>query len=382
MKTFEKSRENGFTLVEFIVAMGITLVILGTTVAVFRDAMKSNTNVSMRADMTDNLRAGMNLIQQDLIQTGTGIPTGGIPIPNTPNASSSCNIGQPVNRPVLTGTATFPVCNFVLPAINPGSTLGPKITSPDASSGVNTDILTVLYADNSLALDQDPITRPAAGPIPACNGSISATGDSVTFDSACVNLSAAGIQLRVGDLIMFSNVKGNALQTVTDLSGQTLKFAKGDAFNLNQRPDTQGTIKQLQNSTCDTATPPVCTPLGTYPPTTATRIWMISYYLDNVADPAHVRLVRRINFNPGQPVGETLENLQFTFNYVDGVTNPANQPSIPAGLSENQIRSVNLYLGARSTTPAQMNNGPNKFLRNSFQTQVSLRSMAYVNRYK
>ncbi len=36
-------------------------------------------------------------------------------------------------------------------------------------------------------------------------------------------------------------------------------------------------------------------PNGTFPPTTATRIWMVTYYLDNVTDPLHVRLIRRVN---------------------------------------------------------------------------------------
>ena len=106
---------------------------------------------------------------------------------------------------------------------------------------------------------------------------------------------------------------------------------------------------------------------------------MVTYYLDNVTDPLHIRLIRRVNWNPGQPVGETIENLQFKYNFVDGVTNPSGQPSIPTGESESQIRSVDIILGARSTNPWSQNH---TYLRSNFMTQVSLRSMAYVNRYK
>jgi hypothetical protein len=98
-----------------------------------------------------------------------------------------------------------------------------------------------------------------------------------------------------------------------------------------------------------------------------------------VTDPLHVRLIRRTNWNPGQPVGETIENLQFKYNFVDGVTNPSGQPSIPVGESESQIRSVDILLGARSTNAWGQNH---KYLRSNFMTQVSLRSMAYVNRYQ
>jgi prepilin-type N-terminal cleavage/methylation domain-containing protein len=373
------SRRRGFTLLELLVAIAVTLVIVGAAVLALRDALRTNQEVTFRSDMNDNLRAGLNLIEQDLIQAGSGIPTGGIPIPNTPNAGNTCNTTAPPNRPSLNGGMTFPACNFVLPAVEPGNTLGPAVTPPDAAAGTPTDIITVLYADNSLGLDKSPFYSVNAKGQKICtNSTITAAGDSATFDAACINLAAAGIQIQPGDLIMFSNTIGNAIQTVTNVNGQTLNFAAGDAFGLNGTGDPQGTILQIQNSTCNGAVPPVCVPNGTYPPTTATRIWMISYYLDNVADPQHVRLIRRLNFYPGQPVGETLEDMKFTYNFVDGATNPSNQPTVPAGFSENQIRSVDVFLGARSNYRDPMQG---RFIRSNLETQVSLRSMAYRNRY-
>jgi type II secretory pathway pseudopilin PulG len=378
MRLLKKSKQAGFSMIELLVSIGVTTVILGATLLAFKNAANTQRGVSYSSDMNDNLRAALNLIQQDLILAGTGIPTGGIPIPNTPNTAGTCNTTPPPNRPTLTGTLTFPTCNFVLPAIEPGSALGPLITAPDATTGNPsspnsfTDIITVLYADNALALDNDAVNG-AACP----GGSITAAGDAVTFDTACQSLNpSTGVTINAGDLIMFSNAKGNAIQTVTSVSGQTLKMIAGDAFNLNGRSDKQGTIKQLQNTDSSG------NPNGTYPPTTATRIWMISYYLDNITDPAHVRLVRRVNFDPTPlaqlAVGETLENMQFTYNYVDGVTNPSNQVGVPSGYSENQIRSINVFLGARSNYFDQQRQ---RYTRVNLQTQVSLRSMAYRNRY-
>ncbi len=132
---------------------------------------------------------------------------------------------------------------------------------------------------------------------------------------------SSAVKVNPGDLIMFSNTKGSTIMAVTSASGTGATFAPGDAFNLNGRStDTGGTIWQLQNSpTCGGA--PSC-----FPPTTALRIWMVSYYLDNITSPPYVRLIRRVNFNTPSPVGETLENLQFTYNFADGATNPANQP--------------------------------------------------------
>ena len=374
-------KQHGFTLVEFMIAMAVTLVVVGATVAAFRDSAKTSQRVGLQGDMTDNLRAGMNLIQQDLIQTGTGIPTGGIPIPNSsgggcPTASSS------LNRPNLTSSSlTFPKCNVVLPALNPGSNLGVFISSPDATSTSNTDIISMLYGDNSSAsasglnvgMDATPVNGPSCP-----NGKIDPTGVSLTFDTSCFDpstLPAKGIALNPNDLIMFSNAKGNALQTVTSVSGATINFAPADPYNLNGTGKPNGTLLQLKNGTADAKG-------NWYPPTTVTRIWMITYYLDNTTDPTHVRLVRRVNFNPGYAVAETIENLQFTFNFVNGSTVLANQTTVPTGYSENQIRNVTIYLGARSDTPTTAAGNTIKYLRTNLTTQVTIRSLAYFNEYQ
>jgi prepilin-type N-terminal cleavage/methylation domain-containing protein len=386
-------RQSGFTMVEMMVAMGVALIALAATVSAFRDSAYTNQQISLKSDISDNLRAGLNFIQQDLIQAGTGIPVGGISIPNTGAASGGCPTGvSALNRPSLTASGLeFPICNTTLMAVEPGDGIGNPISSPDATSSTRTDLITMLYVDNTLGLDNKPITQAPLGADPGCAGSISANGQTVVFDNTtmylgqvnCADLSKAIVPINPGDLIMFSNANGNAIQTVTSVSGQSLTFASGlaagDAYNLNGTGKPAGTLIQLQNSTTNAAGAKVY--LGTYPPTTASRIWMISYYLDDVTDPGHVRLIRRTNFNPGVAVGETIENLQFTYNYVNGNTVLANQTAVPAGYSENQIRSVDVYLGARSDYAMTNGRGSHAYIRNSMQTQVCLRSMSYVNQF-
>ena len=371
-------KNKGFTLVEILVAIAVTSIVIGAAVVMFRDSMKASRNTTEAADMSDNLRTGLNLIVQDLIQTGTGIPTGGISIPNTVNANG-CNVGKPVNRPPAVLNLTFQGpntanagCNVILPAIEPGNGLGPTVTNPDGTKGPATDIVTILFADNTLSLVHELIN--GAG---CPNGTIAANGSSITFDPACVTVGAAGIPVNPGDLLMIynSNNPNGILQTVTGVAGQTLSFAPGDPFNLNGRAATEtgGTIQQLQNLTGGL-------PDGTYPPTSATRIWMVTYYVDTTTDPIHPRLMRAVNFTTPQPVAEALENLQFTYNLADGTTPaPVNQGSIPATDNENQIRSVNVYIGTRSATHRM---GSNQYARSNVSTQVALRSMAYFNTYK
>src|SRR5438552_4052650 len=214
----------------------------------------------------------------------------------------------------------------------------------------------------------------AVGATPACNGTISPTGDSVTFDPACNDLSKARVPIKPGDLILFTNPAGaTAIQTVTTVNGQQLNFAGNtniDKFGFNQTRANQGTILQLQSSP------------GTWPPITATRIFMITYYLDNVADPLRPRLMRQLNFNIAQPVGDVVEALTVRYNFVDGNTPPtffAKQSTVPPGLSESNIRSVNVFLGARSNRPQSRTS---KYLRDNMSTQLSLRSLSYFNRYQ
>jgi type II secretory pathway pseudopilin PulG len=393
MKFQPKRKIAGFTLMELMLSMGITTLLMAAAVTAFRDASQSNQAVTYGADMSENLRAGLNMIQLDLQQVGSGIPTGGISIPFT----APCGTTPRINRPMLGGTSTFPypgaTCESTIPAIEPGNEMGPAITAPDATAGTPanpnsiTDEVTMLYADNTSGLDQQPVNQPASAGPPATagcpNGSLQLTGTTltVTFDPTCLNLAnnPNGVTINPGDLILFTNATGSALLCVTGVSGQVITFKAGDPFNLNGRTENAGTIQQMEatNSNCKVVNgAPAC-----FAPTLATRIWMISYYLDNVTAAPDTRLIRQVNMNPPTPVGETLENLQFTYNFVDGVNNPANQPSVPAGNSESQIRSVDVYLGARSSHGVRR--GPQLiYARSNLMTQVCLRSLAYVNSYQ
>jgi hypothetical protein len=378
-------KQAGFTIIEFMVAMGVTLLILAAAVGAITSTMRSNQNVALTADLNDNLRVSLNLVRQDIVLAGEGIPAGGIAIPS--------GAGITVNRP---GPVALKFQQPFLPALSLGTAVGPTVpilvrAGVAPTGGAPSDMVTLIYQDNTwdsnpadnklTALDSAPITRAAVGATPACNGSITPAGDAVTFDAACVDMSKARVPVKPGDLVMFSNINGTALQTVTSIAGQVMSFASNagvDKFGLNQTGAAQGTIKQIQDKV--PASSPV-TYTGTYPPTTATRIWMISYYLDIATDPKHYRLVRQVNFNPTQPVAEIIEGLQVTYNFVDANIPPtifANSTTVPAGLTENNIRAVNLFLGARANAPSGSNSA---YIRDNMKTQISVRSLAYFNKY-
>jgi prepilin-type N-terminal cleavage/methylation domain-containing protein len=174
-------KQAGFTLIEFMIAMGVTLVVLAAAVGAIMSTMRSNQNVALTADLNDNLRASLNLVRQDIVLAGEGIPAGGITIPS--------GAGITVNRP---GPVALKFLQPFLPAISLGTALGPTVpilvrAGVPPGGGAPSDMITLIYQDNTwdnnpadnkpTALDSAPITRVAVGATPACNGSITALGD-------------------------------------------------------------------------------------------------------------------------------------------------------------------------------------------------------------
>jgi prepilin-type N-terminal cleavage/methylation domain-containing protein len=153
-------RQSGFTLVEVLVAMAVMTVILAVTMGILSNAIHTVEGVTLLADTQENLRAGMNYIIRDLVQAGVGLPQGGITIPNTGGASAVVRPG-PYTAPA-TSFGNFPSTWTVLPAISPGYQLG--VTTD--TSGAQTDLINIIYADNTLIdpsqhwLNEFPVNTP------------------------------------------------------------------------------------------------------------------------------------------------------------------------------------------------------------------------------
>jgi type II secretory pathway pseudopilin PulG len=331
-------REQGFSLVEVLIGITITLLLMAGTMSYFNSSMDLNKKATQMTDVEQNLRAGMNMLVRDFITAGWNIPIGGIAIP-------SGDVADPVVRPGPPDTAyTFDAVTIT--AVNPGAGLGPT------GFGQATDMVNLIFADSSLPLSDNTLV------------SIASDGSSVTVNDATPILGVPG-EIRPGDLIAFSNALGNTLQYVTRVVGQQIFFEADDPMNLNQPDADQGSITQIRD-------------VSGFPPTTAMRVWMVTYYLDYTTDPSSPRLVRRINDRAGNVVGLVLDNLQLTFDLVDGAGNPTNIANPTSPNSPNQIRKANLFLSGRSNTPIH-NTG--EFLRRTLTTQVSLRSLSFIDRY-
>lgn len=375
--------QKGFTLLELLVSMGIVVSVVAIATGALMQAQKATTAVAYEANTQQNLRAGMHFMVRDLLQAGEGIPQGGISIPYTTISA--------INRP---GTATiFPNSYTTLPAITPGSLLGQLATSINPSTqavltGSPTDIINILYADNILVdgagnyLYSFPVVQ-AAPSTPACAGLIAATGASVTLAANCFAMPGVTNPITAGNLIMFHNQNGTALEYVTSVAGQVMNFAGGDPAGLNQSGMPNGTVANL-------ATTP-----GVFPPTTVTRVWMVSYYVD-ATNPQDPQLIRQVNYpnypvatpaNPPLAISDVIENLGFSYD-ITSSTDPVGTYTLGPGNvatpilpdTADQIRAVNIFLAGRSEQVYEASSTP-QYLRNNLSTQVSIRSLSFTNQF-
>lgn len=332
-------QDDGFTIPEVLIATLLTMVVMGAALGAFNSAMTLTDTSRIISDTNQGMQAAMSLMVRDFIQTGQGIPKGGIPIPTGGGAA-------PIVRPAPVGGVTYPAAWVTMPALAPGGSQGPNVL------GVTTDLVTLFYADPTLALSQWPLTA------------IAVNGSTMTVDNRTAINGTNGIV--AGDIILFTNGLGSAMQMVSSVNGQVVTFATGDSLGLNQRTAPNGTILRLQSA-------------GVYPPTTATRINMVSYYIDNTTDVTLPRLIRQVGNGPRRAIALGAENLQFSYDLVDGTTNPSNVETPPAANSPNQIRKVNLYLAMRSL---DISLPTHQFIRNSMAAGVGLRSLSFVDRYR
>ncbi len=364
-----RTPESGFTLVELMIASLITLVIMGVAFSTFKDALALNDAVVQVAEASQNLRAGTNLLVRDLLQAGRNIPTGGIAIPSGEDA-------EVINRPGPPLAGYFFKNNdesaTTLAAITTGAGLGPTI------SGQPTDLITILMDDPYLdELKLYPSNAGSSRATLATDGSSFDVGPHMHWING--NKAEAIPPLMKGDLIYFANSMGSALQTVTDIQDKTVKFEPDDPFNLNQRDATAGSITQIL--------PQPCVKVATCQAgTRIRRVYMYTYYVHEET-PGVPRLMRKLNHFEAQALAGVIEDLDLSYDLVDGTKNPTNIKQLPYSVTvgettmtykANQIRKVNVHVGVRSEVKSVK---AKDYLRNHLSTVISLRNLAYVDRY-
>jgi hypothetical protein len=287
---------------------------------------------------------------------------------------------------------------IVLPSITTGYHLGPSV------NGSYTDMVTILTVDEFM-----PVIQGVGTGTPTANQAlIAADGGQLTLPVASpwlVGDTAVDTPpIQIGDLILFKNSFGMAIETVTAMDTTHITFAQNHAndwFHFNQRSSSlAGTIWCLKTDTaCDVLPVTTTVQAANFPTTAMFRLLMITYYVDNTTVASTPRLTRVINHCPGtdvtasctsfpafapQALAGVVEDLDLTYDLVDSandtVTLQGALPSTVNGITytSNMIKTVNVHVGVRSEG---ISKPTANYVRNHISTAVAVRSLVSVDRY-
>jgi type II secretory pathway pseudopilin PulG len=356
MRRSSNRPELGFTMVELLIALVVTIVIVGGGLIVFTTSVQSSTRSLKYSDLQTEARAALSQITRDLSQAGTGVPLNGIPIPSVTTGGANPNFACDATQCYT--AADIPYTQGLLYKVTPGNAIGPTISEPS-------DAIKVVYVDPTL--NWAGLQAAAIAP----------NGGSLTMPAAtvpAVNDPALGIT--PGDVMLLQNVYGSAVGVVTAVAGQTIFFG-ADSLNINQVNAPAGNIKALAT--------PLTNPL-TYPATQVSRLIMVTYFIQSFVGPdgPDARIMRQVGSHPPIPIAEHIEDLKFTYDVVDPISNALTANSLnavignPAVSQPNQIRKVNINVTARA---ARRETTTGDFLRINLTTSIGPRNLSFRDRY-
>ena len=356
MNCLNGKSERGFTLVELLITMVVTVVILGGAVQLFQQSLQTTDLTVRRSEVQTEVRAALNQIERDLAQAGTGVPLGGIAIPSQATGGADPNFSCDTAQCYL--GANVPFTQGILYKVTPGQGIGPNISEP-------TDAIKITYVDPNL--DWSAFTTTAIAP----------NGGTVTMPAGTVPaVNDAALGIVPGDVVLLQNGIGSAVGVATDVTATRITFGL-DPLNLNQLTAPTGNIDDIAT--------PASNPV-TYPATKISRLMMVTYFIQQIVTPdgPDSRLMRQVGAHPPVPIAEHIEDLKITYDIVDDVTGAlkANLPNAVSGNppvpKPNQIKKINISITGRS-----FRSGLNRGIqRVNLSTSVGPRNLSFRDRYQ
>lgn len=345
-KPNSKTSEQGFSILEMIVAMAVMAVITGAVFALMRDSVITSRSSMEMSDGQQSSRTAQEYINRDLMNAGDGL-------------NSISNIRVPENF-VTTYLALNPVTNPATPGfINlalitsdndvPANTnvAGTAPVVSVRSTPVLNDRITILQADQTFV----PITVNAAD---------------INVPSGLVTVSPADInRFRVGEIYFLTSSVGSIFATITDRTNvgsptPGLVFS-GDAFGLN----SVGAGGQLDFVSA-----------GATIPVSLSRMKVIHYYVnENGLLMRRIFGVRNSSFNESM-IAEHVVSLQFRYflNMRDANGNVV-QPQTRLTTSQQQVETRQVETTLTVETAHALQNGQRQQM--SMTTSTSVRNMQF-----
>jgi prepilin-type N-terminal cleavage/methylation domain-containing protein len=371
-----KKRQGGFSLLEMVIAMALGTIVLGAAVQLYSQGVAATWTVSQRAEMQQDFRAASDMLTRDLSLAGAGLGNNvqiGLPTTSTTpvygcDQSLKCYINGSAAAYPKQGTAPY------LYGLIPGWKYGPTL---NAAQGA-TDVVTVVYTDSAFYLNCYAVSVTSATVAKfTLNSPLPPNCVLPSGVTAPQNVNDAVAGLTPGDLVWFTLTPGAGCAgctpsvVVAEVTGCTstgpttynVSFATGDVLKMNQ---TTATSRSLANVVADVGT--------------ATRILVITYYIDNSFAPP--RLMRQVSGHSPMPVAENVVYLKFSYDLYNsntGLVEP-NQTDggVSLGLTPNQITKINILHMSMNSTLKGAKGG---YQGMDLQTSVSARDLTYSNSY-
>ena len=152
MKRERTRNAAGFTLIELMISFALALIILASTVQLFKSGVEASTFISQRAELQQNARAAINFISKDISMAGAGLPPGGIQLPSG-GASTTARYACDQLGNCYIPNHLYPTGNYmygIIPGANNGVQNGVNIPA----TGQGADSITVAYLDYAFSLNQ------------------------------------------------------------------------------------------------------------------------------------------------------------------------------------------------------------------------------------
>jgi len=191
--------------------------------------------------------------------------------------------------------------------------------------------VTVAYRDPNSNLDEYPLTE------------VSVSGNQIRFDTnTSPSYDDPDTGVKSGDVLLLCNMNGCAAGAVTNVQAANGYVDFGaDPLDMNQSAAAFGNISSIMNPASETR---------------AFRLLVVTYYID-ASNPDALRLMRQVNAHPPQVAAFNVENLQMSYDIFDKNSSTVTNNLSDAGGTPNQIRKINMSLGARSPLEALFQRG-------------------------
>lgn len=343
--TLKTGSQNGFSLLEMIVAMGIMVVVMASLGTLLMNTLKVATTTYQVTDAQENLRIAQEYINRDLMNAGDGL-----------KSISTIRVPQ-------TFVTNYLTLNPVTDTSMPSGVINLGILSSDNNVPASTNVLgsnpatTVLMgSDRQTMLEIDSSFTPIALP--------SSPTASINTNGSTIKVSASDIdKFSVGEIYFLTSALGGTFATITakDSSTRILTFANGDTYGLN-KSGTGGHIKTISASGAQA--------------TSLMRMKIIHYYVN-----ANKLLMRReFGIKGGgfrdSIIAEHVLNVQFNYslNIVDDNGNVA-QPTGTITNTEQRLAVRQVEVTVTVESPNKLWNGTQPTL--SAMTSTSVRNMQF-----